>query len=376
MTIILFLVVLAVLIFVHELGHFIAAKKLGIRVDEFALGFPPRIFGKRYGETEYTLNAIPFGGFVRIFGENPNEESISGADSARSFVNKPRWAQAIVLVAGVMFNFIFAWILIVIAFVSGVAASYTDYPEYTQYMSEPALMVTSVTPNSPADKAGIKAGAKISSIALASEAGSMVNTTAQNLMPDVVQGIVRASGGMPVTLRYDCKQNECSEATLTPSNTIVPNTYIIGISMDNVATMSLPIHYAVLEGTYFSWNLIINTFTGLIGFFGSIFNGTAEFSQVAGPVGIAGLVGDASRLGITYLLMFTAMISVNLGAINLMPFPALDGGRLLFVLIESITRKKIKPVIANTLNTVGLLLLLGLMVVVTYGDIVRIWFTN
>ena len=383
MTIILFLVVLAVLIFVHELGHFLAAKKLGIRVDEFALGFPPRIFGKRYGETVYTLNAIPFGGFVRIFGENPNEESMNGADASRSFVNKPAWAQAIVLVAGVAFNFIFAWLLIVIAFSFGVAASYSDYPAYTQYMSEPQLMVTSVAHNSPAYKAGIKPGSIIDSIEVLQVAGQKNTSvpqiiTGRDLTPDVVQGVVKGSDGKAVKVVYNCNEvkDKCSEVVVTPTNTIVPQTYVIGISMDRAATMSLPIHYAIIEGTRFAGNMIWNTTTGLLTFFGTIFRGTAEFSQVSGPIGIAGLVGDASKLGITYLLMFTAMISVNLGVINLMPFPALDGGRLLFVAIESIIRKKIKPIVANSLNTVGFALLLILMLIVTYGDIVRLWFTK
>ncbi len=383
MTIILFLVVLAVLIFVHELGHFIAAKKMGIRVDEFALGFPPRIFGKRYGETVYTLNAIPFGGFVRIFGENPNEESMNGADASRSFVNKPGWAQAIVLVAGVAFNFIFAWLLIVIAFSFGVAASYSDYPAYTAYMSEPQLMVTSVAHNSPAYVAGIKAGSIIDSIEVVQIAGQKNAAVPQvihgrDLTPEVVQSVVKGSEGRAVKIVYNCDEakSKCSEVEITPTNTLVPNTYVIGISMDRTATMSLPVHYALLEGTRFAGNMIWNTATGLITFFGTIFKGTAELSQVSGPIGIAGLVGDASRLGITYLLMFTAMISVNLGVINLMPFPALDGGRLLFVLIEGIIRKKIKPIVANTLNTVGFALLLILMLVVTYGDIVRLWFTK
>ncbi len=384
MTIILFLIVLAVLIFVHELGHFLSAKKMGIRVDEFALGFPPRIFGKKIGETVYTLNAIPFGGFVKIFGENPDAESIQGPDKERSFVHKPAWQQAIVLSAGVIFNFIFAWILICSAFIVGVTASYQDYPEHTAHMTEPELMVISVLPDSPAHTVGIKAGDVIHTIVVEGQnspngnGGGKVVQDVPLLTPEYVQNIVKTSEGKPLSIVYNCEKLEgdypdCTRVTVVPTKNLVKDTYAIGISMDTVATMSLPWYQAIIEGTVFSGHLIWNTFTGFISFIGSLFAGTAEFSQISGPVGIAGLVGDASKLGFTYLLMFTAMISINLGVINLMPFPALDGGRLLFVLIESITRKKIKPVVANTINTLGFILLLTLMVVVTYGDIARLW---
>ena len=160
LTIVIFIIVLAALIFVHELGHFVAARSFGIRVDEFALGFGPRLFswklkgGGFWGETTYAVNAIPFGGFVKIFGENPDDESMTGSDSARSFVNAARWKQAVVLVSGVLGNFIFAWLLIVIAMSIGVAASPTDYPQYANRMTDERIMIDAVSPGSPADKAG------------------------------------------------------------------------------------------------------------------------------------------------------------------------------------------------------------------------------
>src|SRR3989344_9573578 len=161
MTIIIFLIVLAVLIFVHELGHFLIARACGIRVDAFALGFGPKIFSKKVGETTYFLNLIPFGGYVKIFGENPDDESINGEDKARSFVHKPKWQQISVLISGILFNFIFAWLLIVIAFSTGVPASLESYPEYKDQMKNPHIAITYVNAGSPAEKAGLKAGDEI-----------------------------------------------------------------------------------------------------------------------------------------------------------------------------------------------------------------------
>ncbi len=159
MTAIIFIIVLAILVFVHELGHFLAAKASGIRVDEFGLGFPPKLIGFKRGETTYSLNAIPFGGFVKIFGEDPSAESISGPDSSRSFVNKPKWKQAIVLIAGIAFNIIFAWLILSVGFMIGTPAS-KDYSNNVA-LDNVAVTVTLVSPDSPAHTAGLKAGDKI-----------------------------------------------------------------------------------------------------------------------------------------------------------------------------------------------------------------------
>ena len=123
MSIIIFLIILLVLVLVHEAGHFFLAKRFGIRVDEFGFGFPPKLFGKKWGETEYTLNLLPLGGFVKIFGETPDDENINGPDSARSFVNKAKWKQAVVLVAGIAMNFLLAWVLFSFGFMSGLPTS-------------------------------------------------------------------------------------------------------------------------------------------------------------------------------------------------------------------------------------------------------------
>ncbi len=356
MTVIIFILVLAVLIFVHELGHFLFARYCGIRVDEFALGFGPNLWKSKKGETTYALNLVPFGGYVKIFGENPDDDSISGPDSARSFVNKPKWQQIVVLAAGVLFNFIFAWLIVTIAFTSGVAASVESYAKYLDRMSNPHIAITYVEPSSPAEKAGLKAGDTI-------------------VGADTVESVQKAiadSTNKGFTLKY-LHDGQEKTTTVVAREGIVEGKYAIGIAMDKVATLQLPIHLAIFESARFTVHMIKEIAVGIYDLIAGMFKGTSHLSSVTGPIGIAGLVGDAAHMGIMYLLMFTALISINLGVLNLVPFPALDGGRILFVLIEAVIRRPIKPVVANTINTVGFGLLLLLMVVVTYKDVVRIF---
>lgn len=355
MTVILFIVVLALLIFVHELGHFLAAKAFGIRVDAFALGFGPKLLSKKIGEVTYSLNLVPFGGYVKIFGENPDDESIEGPDKARSFVHKPKWQQVIVLFSGILFNFIFAWLLIVIAFSSGVPASIDSYPEYRNQMRDQRIVVTFVNQGSPAEKAGLKAG----------------DTLVGNSLEEIQKNINESgTSGLDITYK---RNNVESKATVVAEQGIVEGKYAIGIAMDDVATLQLSIYRSIIESSRFTVHVISATFGGFRDLVVGMFKGTSSFSSVTGPIGIAGLIGDAAKLGFTYLLMFTALISINLGVLNFIPFPALDGGRILFVIIEAIIRRPIKPSIANTVNAIGFSLLIILMLVVTYKDIAKLF---
>ncbi len=361
MSILLFIIILAVLILVHEFGHFIAAKRAGVRVDEFGIGFPPRLFSKKYGETTYSLNLFPIGGFVKIFGEDPNEESISGNDSKRSLTHKSKWIQAWIITAGIIFNIILAWILISAGFMFGLPYS-ADDTKYGARVENTSLTITQVLPKAPAELAGLKGGDKIISI---NAGGGSLETPGL----DSTQKFIASHD--EITLAY-MREGEVKTIVIKTEAGIVDGRRAIGISMDMTGTLKLPVHLALYAGFTTTATLTWATTIGLFDFFKNIFTGQADFSAVSGPVGIVGIVGDASALGFVYLLTLTALISINLAIINLLPFPALDGGRLFFIIIEAIKGSPIKPIVANTANGIGFLLLILLMIVVTYSDIAKI----
>jgi regulator of sigma E protease len=351
-----------VLVLFHEFGHFITAKKFGIRVDEFGFGFPPKLFGKKYGETEYTFNALPFGGFVKIFGENPDADSINGPDASRSFVNSAKWKQAIVLFAGVFANFVLAWILFSFGFMSGLPTS-VGTEKRGASLADVHLMVVSVAPKSSAESAGLKSGDKIISIRSDKDFTTYVN-------PETVKSFVTANKELEIGYLRD---KESGEKYVTMRPQIVGGVPMIGISMDMVGIQKLSFLGSFVEGL----DLTLDTFKGtVLGLFGLIWGGlqgTGSFSSVTGPVGLVSIVGDAYQLGFVYLLSFTALISVNLAVINLVPFPALDGGRLLFLLIEKIKGSRMNHNFANTANMVGFAILIILMLVITYHDVVKLF---
>jgi len=365
MSIIIFLIVLAVLILVHEFGHFIVAKKSGVRVDEFGLGFPPKLFGIKKGETEYTFNIIPFGGFVKIFGENPDDESISGPDSKRSFVNKPKWIQAAIISAGVGFNILLAWLLLSLGFMWGLPMPLGVSPSGAKVSNE-QLLITEVREDSPADKAGLVSGDVVLSLAAEDE-------TLHEVTPSGIQEFISQRSGENITLTY-LREGEESTASVVPMKGIVSDDIpAIGIAMNHVGIVQLPVHLAVFEGgkmtVVLTW-AVIAAFAGLIS---DAFTGTADLGSLTGPVGIVSLVGDATDLGFVYLLSFVAFISINLAVLNLLPIPALDGGRLLFMLIEVIKGSPVNHKIVNAVHTIGFVVLILLMVLVTYNDVVRIF---
>ncbi len=362
MSIIIFLVILALLVLVHEFGHFITAKLSGIRVDEFGLGFPPRAVGIKKGGTIYSLNWIPFGGFVRIFGETPDEASIDGPDKEKSFFNKPKSIQALVLVAGIVFNILFAWLLISIGFMIGMPA-----PEgYSASMpvTNPKVTVIDVTKNTPASEAGLIQGDVIIHLQAAASSENVQKVTD-------VQDFVAAHSNQSVTLTY-IRGGQQKNAAVTPELGEVPGRATIGVTLEDLGILKLNFFQSVWEGMKLTAYLVQETVVSISLFIYQAVTGRASLSEVTGPVGIAGAVGSAASLGFVYLLSFTALISINLAVINLIPFPALDGGRLLMTLIEKIKGSPINRQYANIVNFVGFIILIGFMLVVTYHDILNL----
>jgi regulator of sigma E protease len=365
MSVILFILILFILVLIHELGHFIIAKFFKIRVDEFGIGYPPRAstLFKR-GETTFTLNWLPFGGFVKIFGEDPTALDINGEDKERSFANKPKYAQALVLIAGVFMNFVFAWLLISFGYIVGLPSVANSAPKGGTVESV-SLMVLSVEKNSPADIADLKEGDRVEAI-IRGESDRITDIT-----PEKLRSIVIENGEREI--KFEVKRdNELLTIPVTPKEKDENSLPSIGIAMEMIGILKLGPLHAISYGFQTAISIskeIVVTFFSLI--FGA-FTGTADVSQITGPIGIVGVVGDAYKIGFAYLISLTALISLNLAVINLIPFPALDGGRLLFVGIEAITKKRIPINIANLLNTLGFGFLILLMLFVTYHDIVKL----
>jgi regulator of sigma E protease len=363
MSILIFFVVLFVLILVHEWGHFIVAKKTGMRVDEFGIGFPPKLYGVQKGETEYTLNALPIGGFVRIFGENLEGVEEGESDKKRAFGNRPKWAQALVLIAGVTMNVIFAWFLFFVVLL----IEEPKNVEESAASPEAVLYATSVMAEGPLNEK-LPAGSEI--IKLTSGGEELVNP-----IPTTFTNFIQAHANNLVEIHYRYGEND-SVVSVEPVTGLIPDAKeraAVGISLSLMETKRASLGEAIVEATKMTYTSLINITIGLFAFISQAFQGTADFSQVAGPIGLIGLVGDAATIGFTTLLTFTAIISLHLAVINMLPIPALDGGRLVFVAIEAVTRRPINPVWAGRVNLVGFALLMLLMVVVTWNDIVRLF---
>lgn len=350
MSIILFLIVLAVLILSHELGHFLIAKKSGVRVDEFGFGFPPKIAKFKKGETAYSLNLIPFGGFVKIHGEEGG-----GADDPRSFGSKPIWTRSLIISAGVIFNVALAWILIIAGFSLGMPVGVSSAPKGAEIKNQ-KVVILEVAKNSPAESAGILAGDELAGFLRVDDARNFINQNA----------------GKEIEIKYK-RNTETLSAKLTPRTNPPAGEGAIGIAMDEIGTVKLPIYKAVVEGTKMTYNVIVGTAVSLFYFVIGAIKGTVGLGAIAGPVGIAGIAGSAAKFGFVYFLSFIAFLSVNLAIINILPFPALDGGRLLFLLIEKIKGSPVSPKISSVVHGAGMAILLTLMLMVTYRDILKLF---
>ncbi|MBX4191444.1 MAG: RIP metalloprotease RseP [Candidatus Doudnabacteria bacterium] len=354
-TIVVFAAILGLLVFVHELGHFVVAKKSGMKVEEFGFGFPPRVFGIKRGETMYSINLIPLGGFVKIVGENGDT-----SDPA-AFGNKPAWKRFLVLVAGVTMNAILAWVLISLALGIGWPTLISEKDQFPSYVKikNVSVGILDVKKDSPAGLAGLKTEDYI--IKIGSEPIESIQEA---------QSVTTANAGKETV--YTIKRgNDTLEKKITPRANPPEGEGALGISLGSIGQVMYPWYMAPIKGFELTINLIVLTVTAFYSLISQAIHGGNVSESLSGPVGIAVLTRDMTAMGFIYLLRFTALISINLAILNIFPFPALDGGRILFLIIEKIRGKKMHANSEAWANAVGFSLLILLMIFVTVKDVTK-----
>lgn len=356
-TAIIFVIVLGVLVFVHEFGHFIFAKRAGMKVEEFGFGFPPRIWGIKKGETLYSVNLIPFGGFVKILGEDGEQRN-----NPRSFSSKSASSRFKVIIAGVTMNFFLAVALLMITNFFGLRIGLID-DKTVSFARNKAVQIIEVSKDSPADKAGLKLLDEVS--------GFKLNGLLKEVLSaEDVQSFIKESAGRSLTVVVK-RNGEILEMEIVPRVNPPEGQGALGVSLALTGVVSYPWYEAVWRGVYDAVVLTMNTVIGYFILFKTLLLKGRLIADVSGPVGIATLTGQAARMGINYLMQFTAMISINLAVLNIIPFPALDGGRALLIIIEKLKGSPVNKKAEQLVNTIGFVFLIALMVYVTTKDIIR-----
>ncbi|MBI2459710.1 MAG: RIP metalloprotease RseP [Parcubacteria group bacterium] len=377
LTIITFIIVLSILVFAHELGHFMMARKFGVKAEEFGFGFPPRLFGvyknnqgrkkivwgaKEVSDcpgTVYSINWLPLGGFVKIKGENGPSASSGLVEDDNSFAGRPIWQRAFMLSAGVVMNIILAAVLISAGFMIGLPQALDGQPDARAHISDKKIQIAQVIKNTPAESAGLQVGDTILSI----DNNSFFNY-------QELQNYVAANIGHK--LAYKIKRGQdLIKAEIVPELMKETNKGGIGVAISETGLVSYPWYWAIWQGVK---TTLILTWSIIIAFYELIKNlifGRGVTADLSGPVGIATLTGQVARLGFVYLLQFTALLSINLAVINFFPFPALDGGRVLFLIIEKIKRSPVKKELEGMIHNIGFALLMILILLVTFRDVSR-----
>lgn len=375
LTIIVFGLIIGLLIFVHELGHFLVARRNGIKADEFGFGFPPRalgiyfnenthkwelVWGKRHvtsSNTVYSLNWLPLGGFVKIKGEDGHH-----AGEPDSFGSKSAWTRVKVLLAGVTMNFLLAWFVLTVALIIGTPQAVDrDKGDYKDIK----IQISQVLEGTPAQAMGVRIGDEVmrcvggDPVCQANFAGSAA----------VVQYIA-AHKGTEIVLEVK-RGKDLVKLTGTPRTDAPVDQGSLGIGLVETAIISYPWYRAIVEGLFYTLSMIWSILVTLVTVIQGLFLGQKAAVDVAGPVGIVYFTKQVTDLGFVYILQFIALLSVNLGIINGFPFPALDGGRVLFILIESLKGSPVSQKFENTVHTIGFALLILLMLFVTFKDIIR-----
>ena len=367
LTILIFIVLLGLLVFVHELGHFLTAKWNGIKADEFGFGFPPRLIGVVKNDqtgkydivwggkdvtsrnTIYSLNWIPLGGFVRIKGEDG-----SGTNDPESFAGRPAWTRIKVLGAGVFMNFVLAWVLISIVFALGLPQP-IDSSERAKY-PDAKIQILDVKKGTPAETMGLKLGDEVVKVA---------GKKPESL--DMVREEILAHKGQPIMMEVN-RLGQTMTLTGTPRVDYPSNEGSLGISFSETAIVSYPWYEALYRGLVATYDITLAILAAFGKMIAGLFGAEKVPVDVTGPVGNVYLTKQMSDLGLPYLLQFAALLSINLGIINILPIPALDGGRILFVLIEKLKGSPVSQRVEGMIHQVGFMLLLLLMLLITVRD--------
>ncbi len=367
---IIFLLVLSVLVLIHEAGHFLAARLFKVKAEEFGYGFPPRIFGfvkvdgkwkyvsrkdeTKYKNTIWSVNWLPFGGFVRIKGENPDD----GMNDPDSFHTVAIWKRVIILAAGVTMNWFLAFVLFASIFMLGAPAILEDLPKGA-VIEDRVISITQTLKDQPAEKAGLVPGDQVVKIA------GQVPVD----YPDAVR-LIGEQGENPFEMIV---KRDDQETAIQLEPRFIPDIDKagIGVAMADVGIVKFAWYQAIWQAgvaTYSYTKLILFAFAGIIKDIVT-FNGVSE--DVSGPVGIAILTGQFAKQGIVPLLQFMAILSINLAVINFLPIPALDGGRVVFLLIEKVRRKALRPKLEAMIHQIAFLSLILLIILVTFRDLVK-----
>ena len=347
-----FIIVLGVLIFFHELGHFLVARLCGVGVEKFSLGFGPRIFGKKIGITDYRISAIPLGGYVKMIGEEPDAE-IDTKDIPLSFTHKPVWKRFLIVAAGPMFNILLA-----------VTIYFCFFQIYGTMKVEP--VIGAVVEKSPAEAAGLQKGDRVLSVN-----GKSIRTF------DDMAILITQSKGLPVDFKIQRGNSEFN-LDITPAKNQREifgesvETFIIGVSNspDHVQFIRLNPIEAFTHSISQTWQISRMMAIGIA----QMIQGDVSLKSLGGPIMIAQMAGDQAKQGALNLIYFIAFISINLAIVNFLPIPVLDGGHLLFFVIEGISGKPVSIRVREVAQQVGILLLFTLVIIVFYNDIVRLIF--
>ena len=340
------IIFLSILILAHELGHFLTAKKFGLLVEEFGFGLPPKIWKKKIGETIYSINALPFGGFVKILGEDGE------AAGSRSFPSISLGRRAIIIAAGVLMNFLLGWFVLSVVFMVGI-------PQ--------VVLITETKQNSPATEIGLKAGDQIIEI-------NNIKIIADNenvFGSEQVIKIINENRGKETSVRIK-RNGDIIDFLAVPKINPPAGEGSLGISLVDAGLPKQNILMSFWEGLKASLTLIKTIALAIFDLAAKAFIGKASLEAVTGPIGIVKITSQAGSLGFVYLLQLLALISLNLAVINIFPFPALDGGRLIFLAIEKIKGSPVNPKFEKITNAVGFSLLIFLMLAITIKDIIRL----